>query len=130
MPVFDYTRSEDYPLLSLPNDQQRCNEFFNEFLNNVFLSATAQGRLRLPSPDIGFSPSNPSDPYLTHPFQVSPGINTLLSSLVADPLMDQVLYAQVMNGDFLSGGLEAKLDSVMVSGPSETELQYYRTSIC
>ena len=41
--------------------------------------------------------------------------------------MDQTLYAQLMGGDFLSEGLEAKLDSVMVSGPSETELQYYRT---
>ena len=41
--------------------------------------------------------------------------------------MDQTLYAQAANVDFLNGGLETKLDSVMVSGPSETELQYYRT---
>jgi hypothetical protein len=44
--------------------------------------------------------------------------------------MDQTLYAQAVNGDFLNGGLEAKLDSVMVSGPSETELHYYRTFLC
>lgn len=125
--VFDCTRPEDYPLLALPNDQQRCNDFFNEFLNNVFTSATAQGRLPPPLPDLGFPTGDPSDPYLIHPFQVPPGIDIIISSLVADPLMDQTLYAQAMNGDFLNGGLEAKLDSVTVSGPSETELHYYRT---
>lgn len=128
MPAFDYTRSEDYPLLDLSNGQQRCNDFFNEFLNNVFTSATAQGRLPLALPDIGVL-SDPSDPYLTHPFQISSGIDTIISSLIADPLMDQTLYAQAMDGDFLNGGLEAKLDSVTVSGPSEAELQYYRTSL-
>lgn len=129
MSAFDYTRSEDYPHLTLSNGQQSCNDFFNEFLNNVFMTATAQGRLPLALPDIGVPTSDPSDPYLTHPFQVSSGIDIIISSLVADPLMDQALYAQAMNGDFLNGGLEAKLDSVMVSGPSETELHYYRTFI-
>jgi len=128
--TFDYTRSEDYSLLALPNDQQQCNDFFNEFLDNIFTTATSQGRLPLPLPDIGFSAGDPSDPYLAHPFQVSPAIDAIISSLVADPLMDQTLYAQAMNGDFLNGGLEAKLDSVMVSGPSETELHYYRTFLC
>ena len=74
--------------------------------------------------------SDPSDPYLAHLFQISPGIDKIISSLVAEPFMDQVLYAQAMNGDFLNGGLEAKLDSVMVGGPSEQELHYYRTSLC
>lgn len=128
--TFDYSRSEDYPLLVPAKDQQQCNDFFNDFLNNVFTSATAQGRLPPPLPNIGFPISDSSDPYLTYPFQVSPGIDIIISSLVADPLMDQTLYAQTMNGDFLNGGLEAKLDSVMVSGPSETELQYYRTFLC
>ena len=127
MSAFDYTRLEDYSILTLPNDQQQCNDFFSEFLNNVFTGAAAQGRL--PLPDIGFSTGDPSDPYLTHPFQVSPAIDAIISSLVADPFMDQTLYAQAMNSDFLNGGLEAKLDSVMVSGPSETELHYYRTSL-
>ena len=126
--VFDYTRSEDYPLLALSNDhQQRCNDFFNEFLDNIFTTATAQGRLPPSLPDIRFSASDPSDPYLAHPFQVSPSIDTIISSLIADPFMDQTLYAQAMDGDFLNGGLEAKFDSVMVSGPSEAELHYYRT---
>ena len=128
--VFDYTRSEAYPLLALPNDQQHCNDFFNEFLNNVFTAATAQGRLPPPLPDIGFSAGDLPDPYFAHPFQVSPAIDIIISSLVADPFMDQTLYAQAMNGDFLNGGLEAKLDSIMVSGPSEAELQYYRTFLC
>jgi hypothetical protein len=123
----DFTRSEDYPLLTLPNDQQRCNDFFNDFLNVVFTSATGQGRLPPVLPATGIQTSDPSDPYLTHPFHVSSGIDAIISSLVADPFMDQTLYAQLMDGDFLSEGLEAKLDSVMVSGPSETELQYYRT---
>jgi len=127
VPAFDYTLPEDYPLLALANDQQRCNDFFIEFLNNVFTSATAQGRLPPALPDIGFPASDPSDPYLTYPFQVSPGIDIIISSLVADPFMDQTLYAQAMDGDFLNGGLETKLDSVTVSGPSEAELQYYRT---
>jgi len=94
------------------------------------MSATTQGRLPPALPDIGFLTSDPSDPYLTHPFQMSPGIDKIISSLVADPFMDQALYAQAMNGDFLNGGLEAKLDSVAVGGPSEPELQYYRTSLC
>ena len=127
--AFDNTRSEDYSLLTLSNDQQRCDDFFSEFLNNVFTTATTQGRLPPPLPDIGFPNGDPSDPYLAHPFQVSPAIDMIISSLVADPFMDQILYAQAMNGDFLNGGLEAKLDSVMVSGPSETELSYYRTFI-
>lgn len=128
--VFDFTHSEDYPFLTLPMDQQRSNDFFNAFLNNVFATVTAQGRLPPALPDIGISSSNLSDPYnpyLLHPFQVSPEIDKIISSLVADPLMDQFLYAQAANGDFLSGGLESKFDSIMVSGPSETELQYYRT---
>jgi len=125
--AFNYTRPEDYPVLALANDQQRCSDFFDEFLNNVFTSATAQGRLPPPPPDFGLPTGDPSDPYLSHPFQLSPGIDIIISSLVADPFMDQILYAQAMNGDFLNGGLEAKLDSVMVSGPSETELHYYRT---
>lgn len=125
--VFDYSHSEEYPCPTFPIDQQRNNEFFNEFLNNIFATATAQGRLPPALPDIGIPFSNTSDPYLMHPFQVSPEIDKILSSLVADPLMDQALYAQAVNGDFLTGGLETKLDSVMVSGPSETELQYYRT---
>lgn len=91
------------------------------------MSATAQGRLPPPLPDIGVPVCDPSDPYLTHPFQISSGIDIIISSLVADPLMDQTLYAQAMSGDFLNGGLEAKLDSVMVGGPSDTELHYYRT---
>jgi hypothetical protein len=107
-------------------DQQRSNDFFNDFLNNIFTNATAQGRLPPALPDIGIPSGNPSDPYLAHPFQVTPGIDKIISSLIADPLMDQALYAQAMNGDFFDGGLEIKLDSVMVSGPSETELQYYR----
>lgn len=78
-------------------------------------------------PDIGIPFNNPYDPYLTHPFQLSPEIDKIISSLVADPLMDQTLYAQAVSGDFFDGGLETKLDSVMVSGPPETELQYYRT---
>lgn len=122
----DYTQSEDYPLLPLVNDQQQCNDFFNDFLNNIFTSAIDQGRLP-PLPDAGFLTGDPSDPYLTHPFQISPGIDIILSSLVADPFIDQTLYAQAMNGDFLNGGLEAKLDSIAFSGPSETELHYYRT---
>ena len=130
MSAFDYTLSEDYPLLALPNGQQRCNDPFTEFLNNVFTSATTQGRLPPALPDIGFQTYDPSDPYLTHPFHVSPGIDILISSLVADPLMDQTLYAQATNGDFLNGGLEAKFDSVMVSGPSEAELHCYRTFLC
>ena len=94
------------------------------------MSATAQGRLPPALPDIGVPTSDPSDPYLMHPFQVSPGIDVIISSLVADPLMDQTLYAQAMNGNFLDGGLEAKLDSVMVSSPPETELHYYRAFLC
>jgi hypothetical protein len=124
--VFDYSHTENYPLLALTIDQQRNNDFFNEFLNNVFATATAQGRLPPALPDIGILPSNQSDPYLIHPFQISPEIDKIISSLVADPLIDQTLYARAVNGDFLKGGLEKKLDSVMVSGPSEAELQYYR----
>lgn len=126
MAVYGYARSEDYPLPTLQTDQQGSNEFFNEFLNNVFATATVQGRFPPALPDIGIPSNNPFDPYLVHPFQVSPEIDKIISSLVADPLMDQILYAQAVNGDFLNGGLEIKLDSVMVSGPSETELQYYR----
>lgn len=127
MSVFDYAHSKGYPLSNLPIDQQRSNDFFNEFLNNVFASTTAQGRLPPALLEFGVPFSNPSDPYLTHPFQLSPEIDKIISSLVADPLMDQVLYAQAVSGDFFNGGLETKLDSVMVSGPSEAELQYYRT---
>lgn len=127
MTVFDYTHPEDYPLPTLSVDQQQSNDFFNEFLNNVFTTATAQGRLSPALPDIGIPFGNPSDPYLFHPFQISPEIDKIISSLVADPFMDQTLYAQAVSGDFLSGGLETKLGSIMVSGPSETELQYYRT---
>jgi len=126
----DHTVSEDYPLPTLANGQQWYNDFFIEFLNNIFTSATAQGRLPPALPDTGFQASGPSLPRLTHPFQVSPGIDIIIPSLVADPLMDQTLYARAMNGGFLHGGLEAKLDSVMVSGPSEMELQYYCTFPC
>jgi hypothetical protein len=106
------------------------NDFFNDFLNNVFTSATAQGRLPPALPDVGIPSADSFDPYLTYPFQMSPEIDKIISSLVADPFMDQTLYAQAMHGDFLNGGLEAKLDSVMVSGPSEMELSYYRTFLC
>jgi len=127
--VVDYTRSEDYPLLALASDQQQCNDFFNDFLNNIFTSAIDQGRLP-PPPDAQFPVGDLYDPYLMHPFQISPGIDIIISSLVADPFMDQTLYAQATYGDFLNGGLEEKLGSVAVSGPSETELQYYRTFLC
>ena len=94
------------------------------------MNATAQGRLPPVLPDT-FTPSgNPTDPYLAYPFQISPEIDKIISSLVADPLIDQTLYAQAMSGDFFNGGLETKLDSVMVSSPSDAELQYYRKFCC
>ena len=128
MSIFDYTHPGHSPLLTLPSSQQRSNDFFNEFLNNIFTSATDQGRLPPALPDIGVPFGNPSDPYLAHPFQVTPGIDKIISSLVADPLIDQTLYAQALSGDFFDAGLQAKLDSVMVSGPTEAELRYYRAS--
>lgn len=123
--VFDFAHPQDPSLLANPINQQRSNDFFDKFLNNIFTCAAAQGRLPPALPEIEIPSANPADPYLAHPFQVTPEIDKIISSLVADPLMDQSFYAQAMNGDFSSRGLETKLDSVMVSGPSETELQYY-----
>jgi hypothetical protein len=127
--MFDYAHSEHSPLLTLPAGQQRSADFFNQFLNNIFTSAIGQGRLPPALPDIGVPFGNPSDPFLAHSFQVTPDIDKIISSLVADPLMDQTLYAQAMNGDIFDADFQAKLDSVMFSGPSAAELQCYRTPL-